>query len=318
MNARPKRVLITGGSGFLGSNLALTARDYYETHVTTHVKSLPFPVIWNHPVDLRDKGATQALVDRVIPHIIVHTAALTDVDYCEGNPNEAREINANITGFLARLCRARGIKMVYISTDAVYGGTKGNYSERDATNPVNIYARSKLEGEEQVREAMTDFLILRINLYGWSSCGKPTLAEWIVDNLFSMNEINLFDDVFFSPLFVNNLCEIVMDLLEHDVTGIINLGCKQAISKYDFGVRIANAFKIQRPRFKAISVDTFSFKAPRPKNTSLCVDKLNILTGKERLEIPEGIDSFRKKLLTGYVQTLKGFDIINEKGWNIQ
>jgi dTDP-4-dehydrorhamnose reductase len=197
------RFLVTGASGLLGLNFSLQAAEKHNVFGIFHkhgLKDAPFTVVQS---DLISPGEIQRVLEKAQPEVILHCAALANLDVCEANPEKAFQINTRVPGELAVEARRLGIKMVHISTDAVFDGQSGEYTETDPTNPINTYARTKLAGEQAVMDANPDALIARVVFYGWSLRGARSLGEWFVNNLSASRQVYGFTDVFLCPQQVN-------------------------------------------------------------------------------------------------------------------
>ena len=160
--------------------------------------------------------------------------------------------------------------MVHVSTDSVFDGGRGNYSEVDAASPLNAYARSKLEGEERVRAACPDALVIRANFFGWGIGSKPSYSEWLLAKLEAGAPFSVFSDVSFNPLLANTLAEMVLDLTEQPQRGLVHLGSRETCTKLEFASHLAKVFgNASTQSIRPTPVDTMRLAAPRPHNTSL-------------------------------------------------
>jgi len=183
------RILITGASGLLGINIALEAAAEHTIFGTVNncqLKEDALPAGQSFRViqaDLTASGALEKVLEVSQPDWIIHCAALANLDACEASPDLAYHLNAKIPGRLAELASHCGARMVHISTDAVFDGQRGNYTEEDAPNPLSVYALSKLQGERLVLEANPNAVVARVNLFGWSIFGKRSLSEFFFYNL---------------------------------------------------------------------------------------------------------------------------------------
>jgi len=160
-----ERLLLTGASGLLGSKIVELAREDYESIPLHNTKPL-------HPnslkLDITDQNQVFSLFSKLEPDIVIHTASETNVDKCEAQREQAWRINVEGTHNIAFACSKVGAKLVYISTDYVFDGEKGNYEEEDEPNPMDYYGVTKLEGENQVISHCKNYAILRTSvLYGW-------------------------------------------------------------------------------------------------------------------------------------------------------
>ena len=214
------QLLVTGASGLLGINLALDAAQEHTVFgvVNQHViNSNDFKIL---QFDLLAPNSIQDVLDQAQPEWIIHCAAMANLDVCEKSPLLAQRVNAELPGVIASAAAENGIRFLHISTDAVFDGVRGNYSETDKTNPLSVYAKTKLQGERAVADANKDALIARVNFYGFSLSGTRSLAEFFLNNLLAGDTMRGFMDVYFCPLLVNDLVEILLKILAHACTHV--------------------------------------------------------------------------------------------------
>ncbi|HLE56293.1 MAG TPA: SDR family oxidoreductase, partial [Rhodothermia bacterium] len=235
-------LLVTGASGFLGGTLALEALASGRPVVgTAHSHNADQPGLQIVRVDLTAASAVQELLGRMEPQWVVNCAAFTNVDECERDPVRARSLNVELPRALAVACARAGVGLVHISTDSVFDGERGGYTEEDDPAPVNVYARSKLEGERAVQEAYPEALVLRTNFIGVSQSRTVGLADWITFRLESGERIPGFTDVIFAPLLANELSRLVLAAIDCGLKGLYHANARDAWSKYDFARRLAAA-----------------------------------------------------------------------------
>jgi dTDP-4-dehydrorhamnose reductase len=196
--------------------------------------------------------------------------------------------------------------MVYVSTDAVYPGTRGGYGEDDETGPVNEYARSKLRGEDAVRAAGPRHLVVRANLFGWNAQPKQSLAEWVLARLEAGDDVPGFTDVWFNPLEAGTLAETLLDLAAGPRRGTVNAGAADRVSKHDFARTVAEVFGHDPARVRAASAAEVAFRAPRPRDTSMDVSRLAAWLGRTPPTVRAGVERFRRQRDGGFLDRLKG------------
>jgi len=206
--------------------------------------------------------------------MIIHCAALTEVDRCEMYPEEAYQANTRLPGILARAAAQNGVRLLHISTDAIFDGQRGDYTESDEPGPINVYARTKLEGERSVAGANPDALIARVNFYGWSWQGSRSLAEYFYNNLACGSPVLGFTDLIFCPLLVNDLVEILLRMLERGLSGVYHVVSSEALSKYTFGRMLARHFSFDENLISPAPYTLANLKAPRSPLLSLRSEKL--------------------------------------------
>jgi dTDP-4-dehydrorhamnose reductase len=301
------KILVTGASGLLGLNLGLQMVNAHEIIGVDRSKlaGTPFRLI---KADLLDPDVEHKLLDEVQPDAVIHTAANANVDSCESDPVGAHKLNSDLPGELAKSCAERGIHMIHISTDAVFDGTKnGTYNEDDIPNPLGIYAQSKLDGEKAVLAAMPDATVARVNFFGWSLSGTRSLSEFFFNNLNAGRQCNGFTDVYFCPMFVGDLAETLIKILTHELRGIYHVVGSEALSKHEFGLRIARKFGFDESKVIPTSVEESGLKARRSHNLRISVHKLSTALGEEIPSVSTGIGKFYTQYQQGYPQKMRSY-----------
>jgi len=294
-------LLVTGASGLLGLNLSLRATELgYKVTGFVHshpLQGTPFDV---REVNLINNSSALKTLEETKPDAVIHCAALADLNAAERSPSLAQALNVDVPGMIAEWTFRRGMPLVHISTDAVFDGQKGDYVETDSPNPLSVYAQTKLAGEHIVQEANPDALIARVVFYGWSLTGQRSLSEFFYNNLKDHQTVKGFTDTFFSPLYVEDLGEILLEMLEQKLKGIYHVVSPGSLSKYEFGVRIAERFGFDPVLIEPVRMGDIIREAPRSLNLTLKPDKLQKELGRELPSIGGGIDRFYKRWEQGY------------------
>jgi dTDP-4-dehydrorhamnose reductase len=290
------KILITGGSGLLGINLICSFLRNFELYATYNSFPIEIGKVNVSKLDITNQNKVFQLFKNINPEVVIHTAALTNVDICEKNYELARIVNIEGTKNIAEACSYFNSKMVYISTDYVFDGKKGNYSENDTTNPLNYYGKTKLEGERVVK-LTENYLILRSSLYGWNIQSKFSFAEWILDNLKKNQQINVLTDQYSSLMLVNNFSEVLLKMIEQDLNGLYNVASREKINKFNFAQELAKVFDLDENLIIPISSPELSKKikqtATRPRNVSLNINKISKKIG-TMPSIYEGLENMKK------------------------
>jgi dTDP-4-dehydrorhamnose reductase len=299
------RILITGASGLLGINLALEAAAHHEVYGTAKDHLIHTDRFRVMPCDLLAPGAVERLLDQTQPDWVIHCAALANVDACEANPVLAQQSNSDLPFLLATHVARGGARLVHISTDAVFDGRKGNYTEEDEPNPLGVYAHTKLEGERRVAQADPHAIIARVNLFGWSISGNRSLGEFFVNNLSAGKRVMGFTDIVFCPLLANHLAQILIKMLENDLSGLYHVVSRECLSKYTFGLRVADKFGLNSSLITPTSVQQSDLTATRSPNLSLRSDKLASALREQTPDVTSGLERFYELYLQGYSQMLK-------------
>ena len=301
------RILLTGASGLLGLNFALQEYQNHEIIGLVNQRRLSNAPFKSIQTDLSQPGAVTRIVEEVQPDVIVHCAAIANIDQCESMPEFAHRVNAEVPGEFAKESKKRSIKLVYISTDAVYDGAKGDYSETDTTNPLSVYAKTKLAGEAQVLAEDPNAVIARVNFFGWSLLGKRSLSEFFFNNLAAGNQMKGFTDVFFCPLQVNDLVDVLLEMVSKDLSGVYNTVSAESLTKYDFGVSIAKKFGFDPGLIEPISVFDGGLKAARSPKLTLSTQKLVTALGHPLPDQERGLARFYQLYKDGYVEKIHSF-----------
>ncbi len=288
-------LVVTGGTGFLGSNLVATAKAEGRAVIAVGYSNVsPQHDLHTVAADLTKPHAARELVHYLQPEILINCAALANVDESETNPAKARLLNVTVPRDLAIACRDAGIPFTHVSTDSVFGGKRGRYSEVDTPNPVNEYAKSKLEGEQAVLDAMPNALVVRVNFIGLSNVPGVGLADWIAGKLEAGERIKGFTDVIISPLEASTLSSLLIKMTERELTGVYHLGARDEISKFDLAVSIAGSLGLDASLIDPATVGEGGLGAPRPLRISLDSSKAAAALGLQLPTVQEGVNSFAK------------------------
>lgn len=299
-------ILVTGASGLLGANLvwsALRAGD--EVAAQYHAYPVHFPAVQVLDSDLTQPSSVRALVRAVKPDWIVHCAAATDVDWCEEHPAEAARINVEAAGNVAAAAKEARARLLLVSTDAVFDGRRGGYSEKDAPAPLNVYGATKRAGEQAVLKAVPSALIVRTNLYGWNVQPKQSLAEWVLGRLERGETVPGFEDVSFTPILADELGEMLLAMTDRSLEGTYHVAGSESLTKYEFARRVANVFGLDARSVHPVRIESSSLRAPRPRNTTLRTEAAARALGRPMPTADSGLRRFRADRDSGYVEKLK-------------
>ncbi|MDP1815385.1 MAG: SDR family oxidoreductase [Leadbetterella sp.] len=267
-----KKVLITGSTGMLGFEILDFLKKQNKFDITLINRKRNFSRENEIVLDLIDNNALIKALEKIEPDVIVHCAALTDVNLCESETSYAYKLHVESTMNLAKYCPSA--KFIYISTDSVYDGVIGNYVETDLTNPVNYYATTKLEGEDKVLKYSKNPLIIRTNLFGFHQKPLNSLFEWGIRSFNSNQLVYGFENVFFNPIYTKNLAKLVNYFINNETeTGVFNFGSKNITNKYNFldFIRILSNKPSNLIESKILRND---LEVRRPLNTYLNIEKI--------------------------------------------
>jgi dTDP-4-dehydrorhamnose reductase len=294
------RLLVIGGSGLLGYKIVELAVKKHETFFTYNYRSAKIEGATSMKLDKTNRIETFETIKNVRPEVTMDTAALHDVDYCETHREEAWKINVEGTRNIVEACQQIDATMIFLSTDYVFDGTKSCYSEDDHPNPLNYYAKTKLEAENIVKNAGISYFIARPSvIYGWnpsevaglkSSSGKSVnFVIWALTKLRKREEIKAVTDQYSSPTFADALAETLLCMASSTNHGIYHTAGKSCVNRYDFTLEIAKTFGFSNALIKPATSDVFKQVAERPKQCCLNVSKAEQTFGKKFLSVEEGL-----------------------------
>jgi dTDP-4-dehydrorhamnose reductase len=263
----------------------------------------------SHLLDKTKRDQVMELVEKVRPEVVFDTGALQNVDYCEANPQEALAVNRDGTRNLAEACSLYGARFIFVSTDYVFDGEGGPYSEDDAANPVNAYGLSKLEGERAALEACAGCVVVRPSVvYSWvapgdggaSSSGKPlNFGAWLIRQLQTGKQLTIVDDQFGSPTLADDLASAMMALASSSASGVVHTAGSTVLSRYEFALRMAKAVGLDESLLHPVKSSQFKQAARRPANCALISEKLRIVAGHRMMEIDEALLAFARYMRGG-------------------
>lgn len=258
-----KRVLIVGSSGLLGSSLTNYLAGQYDVKTVTSSSSKS-----DFKIDMSNQQSCLNLLSEIDPDFIINLAAYTDVDGCESNIEKAYRINSKIAENIAKYCKTNNQAfVVHISTDHFYDEEQ---SDENKVRIYNSYAMTKYSAELSYMPEQTT--IFRTNFFGRSS---SSVSLGLCDSIYKLarsgEELNLFNNVYFSPVSINTLCSLIELSLKKRIPGVYNVGSKQGMSKQDFLLKFLRKCGIQDVKYKSINVELMNFPVRRPKDMRMDV-----------------------------------------------
>jgi dTDP-4-dehydrorhamnose reductase len=271
-------VLVTGANGLVGTKVlerllhdpsAVPLGAYHQSRANEYLGDFPY---WT--LNVADAGNVEQVLDEAHPEAVIHAGAFTNVDAAERDRDAAQATNATGTGNLARACAARGIRLVYLSTEYVFDGTAGPYRETDPVNPRGWYAQTKEAGERAVMAAGGNWAIGRTTVvYGYAAHVRANFVLWLLGQLKSGQRVRIVDDQIGSPTLADNLAEMVIALASSDAGGIFNTAGADVLSRLDFSKQIADTFGLDASLIDPTTTAALRQAAPRPLKAGLVMDK---------------------------------------------
>ena len=277
-----QKILITGASGFLGTKLKSVLGSSYEVIGTYQNRSKSDL----HQLDITNSTAVSAFVELHNPDIIIHAAALADPDYCEKNKELAERINVIGTKNVVNACKSR--KLIFISTNYVFDGERGNYVESDPCNPINVYGATKYRAEQEIKH-LDESLILRLPmLYGYNGQGLP---NGFFSKIIKGQPLNLDNVTLRQPLLADDVGAAINILIMESFSGVFHLAGPNRLPKYELGLALERAIR-QESLLTPCTLEEPIVK--RPENASLETSKARRI-GIYFHSIKESVEIIRKQ-----------------------
>ncbi len=292
-----KTVLITGANGLLGQKLVKDFHPQYKVIACDLQPQsyLTLPDLSYESLNITDRRKLGFQISLYNPEVVVNAAAYTDVDGCEIHKDEAWAVNVGGVKNLVNLCKKQRIKLIHLSTDYVFNGEEGPYSEDDLPDPVNFYGETKLESEKVIKDSGIDFLIIRTNvLYGFGSELKPDFFLSLLDKLSKNKIIKIVTDQFNNPTFVDDLSLCIFEMVKKDVSGVYHIGGSEYLSRYDFAIKVARSFDFDKNNILPTKTELLQQQAKRPYKGGLRTDKARKVLNTRLLSVDEGLDCIKQ------------------------
>jgi dTDP-4-dehydrorhamnose reductase len=269
---KPK-LIITGASGFLGTTLLAEAVKTHEVFGLYHQQHFIHPSASALKCDITDYIALGNLIDDIEPDAIIHLAALTDTNYCQQNPQESLRVNVEASTNLAGICADYNIPLLFSSTDLVFDGTKGMYTEEDEANPLNLYGEHKALAEQKILDIYPLATICRLPLmFSVPNGNKPNYLSNVIQQIKNQQPVSLFSDEYRSIAGMQSISIGLLQLLDK-TNGIYHLAGSERLSRFEFGLLICDAFNLDKNLLHSCSQQDVALAAPRPADVSLNISK---------------------------------------------
>lgn len=298
-------ILITGGSGLLALNWALTVREKFNVTLGLHDRNVNLKHTRSILLDLDSKEVLTQVLEALEPQLVIHAAGLTSIEQCEANPALAKYINVDLTKNLATVCAKLNIPMVYISTDHLFSGNESLVNEDFPVSPINVYAETKAEAETCVLDSDTKALIIRTNFYGWGTSYRQSFSDMVINHLRAGKKISLFKDIYYTPMLVEPLVYAVHELAHKKAKGIFNIVGDNRISKYDFGLMLAKEFNLDNDLIDEGKIIDKPSLVSRPHDMSLSNQKVSSYLGRKMGGLDEHISKLRAQEVNGLAKELQ-------------
>lgn len=302
-----KKLFILGIGGLTGSKLAMLAIDDFEVYGSYNLRNPKFSFVESVKLDISDTSKLKETLSNIRPDILINACAINNVDYCETRHDEAKKINIDVVEQLYKISDSLGIKLVHLSSDSVFDGTKRSpYVEEDVTNPVNYYGYTKLMGEKMTLQNSNNLVVRTTVLYGWliktllnlpSSSMKPdNFVQWLVNKLKSNEKVKIITDEISSPIIVDDFARSILHLIEGNHSGIFHSAPKIQITRYDFCIKIANFLGLDSKLIQTTTNKELGRKVATGFNKCLDSSKITNQTNFQFLSLEESFSLLKKQI----------------------
>lgn len=261
----------------------VTSRELLQAH----------PRITTDVLDVTDKTALKESVMRAMPSTIINCAAVTNVDACETDRQLAWAINVTLVENLARLARIVDAHLIHVSTDYVFDGTKGPYTEQAVPSPINYYGKSKLAGENVCTSGTAQSTIVRTCLVYGPPSDRPDFVQWVIDACSSKTPIRVVNDQFAQPTYVDDIAEAILRIAVRKRTGIYHVAGPDYMSRYDMALRIADFFKVDGSMIQPVTSAELQQPARRPHRSGLVALKAETDLLMRMRDVTQGLSAVR-------------------------
>ena len=284
------KFLVTGSAGLVGRQVV---KDLSETHevFSCYNKSKPEFGIPTK-MDLLNHEMISNVLSEKNPDIVIHLGAMTAVDLCDTQQDNALKINSQATEILAKECSKINSFMVYVSTDYVFNGNSGLYKENAVTNPLGFYGKSKLLGEKSIQNFSSNWCIARTSTPFGLHPTKKSFPIWVIENLQKQKQIDVLTDQFTSPTYVPSLSRMLIEISERHLTGIIHVAGASKISRYEMASLVSDKLGLDGKLLREISINDIKWEAQRPKDSSLNVSKAISILNQKPQKIDHDVNLF--------------------------
>lgn len=297
---KSKKILITGANGLLGQKTTELFRHETQHEVILtdlHENAFESRGFDYFPMDITKKDEVKDAVKKYLPDIIINTAAFTNVDGCETERELSWKVNVDAVKNFIIASRINSSKIIHISTDYVFDGKTGNYSETSKPAPLSYYGKSKLAGENALITSGIDFTIIRtMIIYGTGKNLRPNFAVWLINMLSENNQVKIVDDQFGMPTMVDDLGWALVKIVDLNKSGIYHVCGSEYCSRFEFAVKLAEVFKLNENLIMPVKTGDLNQAAERPMNSSFILLKAETDLGIKPLNVTEGLNLLKIQL----------------------
>jgi len=290
-----KKILITGSNGLLGQKLVSLLANQADIHLIATARGnnrLSFTEGYEYQeMDITNPEQVAEVIERIQPSAIIHTAAMTNVDQCEFEKDLCWAMNVKAVEYLAEACEKHNIYLCHLSTDFVFDGIDGPYSEEAQPSPVSYYGWTKYAAEEVVRRSTCRWSIARtVLVYGIvSDMSRSNIILWVKKSLEEGKNIKVVTDQFRTPTLAEDLAKGCWLMTDKEAEGIFHISGKDFLTPYEMAIKTADFFQLDKSLISTANASNFTQPAKRPPRTGFILDKAISVLGYNPVSFEEGI-----------------------------
>ena len=305
-----KKIFIIGIGGLTGSKLSEIAKNDFEIFGSFNFRDPKSALIKGYKIDISNINDIERTIKKIRPDVVINTAGINNVDYCEKHVDEAQKINVLSVKEIAKITKKLGIKLVQLSSDSVFDGKKQSpYTEDDKANPINYYGKTKLESENFVLENPENAVVRASVLYGYLSSNLSKLessskksinfGQWLINKLILNDKVRIITDEYSSPIIADDFASSIIHIVKHDAKGIFHSAPDLQITRYDFSLKIAKALGLSSELIEPISNKELGRDVNTGVNKCLNSEKLSKNFNYKFLTLDESLDLLKTQFNKG-------------------
>ena len=297
------KILVTGANGLLGQKLvALLTKHPEHTLIATGRRDNRLPEeygeVYYRTMDITNSEEVNKVVGEEKPAVIINTAAMTNVDQCEDEQETCLQMNVEAVRYLIRSCSEHEVFLLHLSTDFIFDGTAGPYTEEDQPNPISFYGESKLKAEQFLQQSNIDFAIARtVLVFGITPhMSRSNIVLWVKKSLEEGKELQIVNDQWRTPTLAEDLALGCLLIAEKKAKGVFNISGEEFMTPYDIAIATARYFGLDESLIHCTDASKFSQKAKRPPRTGFILDKAKRELGYRPHSFQEGLSVLENQL----------------------
>lgn len=295
------RILLTGANGLLGQKLVKLFKEDKNVQVIATGKGEDRNPEGKHEyyqLDITSQDQVNQVIDKVKPDVVINTAAMTNVDQCEIDPDSCWKLNVSAVDYLIKACEEHSAFLIHLSTDFIFDGENGPYKEDDIPNPQSKYAETKLISERLLEQSGLDYAIVRTMLvYGIvPGLSRSNIILWVKKSLEDGKHIKVVNDQWRTPTLAEDLAKGCALVAQKRAKGVFHISGKDLLTPHEMAIATADYFKLDKSLMEEVDGSIFTQPAKRPARTGFVLDKARTILGYEPVSFEEGLKVLEKQL----------------------